>query len=133
VDLCPKCFKGERWGAGEGRGPGAPSAKAVQQLVKDLLALPASPGEPSGTPPSCFPTPEGKFPAGMCAKDFIRLEASEAVPDESGWTDQETLLLLEGARQPATMLPRLASCNMRMPCLPLCPMVCRSSASLPRH
>jgi hypothetical protein len=44
-----------------------------------------------------LPTPaEGKFPAGMCAKDFIRLEAADAVPDESGWTDQETLLLLEG-------------------------------------
>lgn len=32
----------------------------------------------------------------MCSKDFIRLEAADAVPDDSGWTDQETLLLLEG-------------------------------------
>ena len=48
--------------------------------------------------PTYLPTPaEGKFPAGMCAKDFIKLEAADAVPDESGWTDQETLLLLEGA------------------------------------
>ncbi|PRW57272.1 SWI SNF complex [Chlorella sorokiniana] len=44
--------------------------------------------------PKCFK--EGKFPSGMSSKDFIRLEAADAVPDESGWTDQETLLLLEG-------------------------------------
>ncbi|EFN54822.1 hypothetical protein CHLNCDRAFT_134832 [Chlorella variabilis] len=44
--------------------------------------------------PKCFK--EGKFPAGMSVKDFIRLAAADAVPDDSGWTDQETLLLLEG-------------------------------------
>ncbi|KAL4441240.1 hypothetical protein ABPG77_011477 [Micractinium sp. CCAP 211/92] len=44
--------------------------------------------------PKCFK--EGKFPPGMSARDFIRLEAADAVPDNSGWTDQETLLLLEG-------------------------------------
>ena len=32
----------------------------------------------------------------MSGRDFVRLDASEGVPDESGWTDQETLLLLEG-------------------------------------
>ncbi|PSC72177.1 swi snf complex [Micractinium conductrix] len=44
--------------------------------------------------PTCFK--EGKFPPGMSARDFVRLEAADAVPDGSGWTDQETLLLLEG-------------------------------------
>lgn len=39
---------------------------------------------------------EGRFPPGCAAKDFIRVAATDAVPDDSGWTDQETLLLLEG-------------------------------------
>ncbi|KAL4857267.1 SWI/SNF complex subunit [Chlorella vulgaris] len=47
--------------------------------------------------PKCFK--EGRFPANTAARDFIRLEAADAVPDESGWTDQETLLLLEGIQR----------------------------------
>lgn len=39
---------------------------------------------------------EGRFPPGCSSKDFIRITANEAVPDASGWSDQETLLLLEG-------------------------------------
>ncbi|GAB4819040.1 hypothetical protein N2152v2_006086 [Parachlorella kessleri] len=39
---------------------------------------------------------EGRFPPGCTAKDFVRLDARQAAPDPSGWTDQETLLLLEG-------------------------------------
>ena len=71
--------------------------------------MPPPPPPPPEPRPCSPPTPlrtfryiffiiaaEGKFPAGMSSKDFIRLEAADAVPDESGWTDQETLLLLEG-------------------------------------
>jgi SWI/SNF related-matrix-associated actin-dependent regulator of chromatin subfamily C len=39
---------------------------------------------------------EGRFPPGCSSKDFIRVAATDAVPDQSGWTDQETMLLLEG-------------------------------------
>ena len=39
---------------------------------------------------------EGRFPPGCSSKDFIKVAANEAVPDASGWSDQETLLLLEG-------------------------------------
>lgn len=40
---------------------------------------------------------EGRFPPGCSSKDFIRLTATDVVPDlSSGWSDQETLLLLEG-------------------------------------
>lgn len=38
---------------------------------------------------------EGRFPPGTCAKDFIYIDRSSATPDKSGWSDQETLLLLE--------------------------------------
>jgi len=39
---------------------------------------------------------EGRFPPGCSSKDFIRVAATDAVSDNSGWTDQETMLLLEG-------------------------------------
>jgi SWI/SNF related-matrix-associated actin-dependent regulator of chromatin subfamily C len=38
---------------------------------------------------------EGRFPPGTCAKDFIRIDPSSATTSASGWSDQETLLLLE--------------------------------------
>jgi SWI/SNF related-matrix-associated actin-dependent regulator of chromatin subfamily C len=38
---------------------------------------------------------EGRFPPGCAAKDFVRVTAADAVPDPSGWSPQETLLLLE--------------------------------------
>jgi SWI/SNF related-matrix-associated actin-dependent regulator of chromatin subfamily C len=45
--------------------------------------------------PDCFG--DGKFGAGMTTGDFIRMDASDAAVDaDGGWTDQETLLLLEG-------------------------------------
>jgi SWI/SNF related-matrix-associated actin-dependent regulator of chromatin subfamily C len=39
---------------------------------------------------------EGRFPPGCSSKDFIRVAATDAVADNSGWSDQETMLLLEG-------------------------------------
>lgn len=39
---------------------------------------------------------EGRFPPGTSAKDFIRVEATSATADATGWSAQETLLLLEG-------------------------------------
>jgi SWI/SNF related-matrix-associated actin-dependent regulator of chromatin subfamily C len=39
---------------------------------------------------------EGRFPPGCSSKDFIRVAATDAIPDNSGWTEQETMLLLEG-------------------------------------
>lgn len=39
---------------------------------------------------------EGRFPPGCSSKDFIRVAATDPVPDNSGWTEQETMLLLEG-------------------------------------
>ena len=39
---------------------------------------------------------DGKFPPGCSAKDFIRVTATDAVADASGWSQPETLLLLEG-------------------------------------
>jgi hypothetical protein len=45
--------------------------------------------------PDCFG--DGKFGAGMTTGDFIRMDAADAAGDaDGGWTDQETLLLLEG-------------------------------------
>ena len=38
----------------------------------------------------------GRFPPGTAAKDFVRIAADTAAPDTSGWSDHETLLLLEG-------------------------------------
>jgi hypothetical protein len=38
---------------------------------------------------------DGCFPPGLAARDFVRVAAADAVPDASGWSDQETLLLLE--------------------------------------
>lgn len=80
--------------------------RAATQQVLDgcwhhCLRSRSIPTPPSLNPSDLYPAlpshqAEGKFPAGMCAKDFVRLEAADAVPDESGWTDQETLLLLEG-------------------------------------
>jgi len=39
---------------------------------------------------------EGRFPPGCSAKDFVKVTATDPVRDDSGWSDQETLLLLEG-------------------------------------
>lgn len=39
---------------------------------------------------------EGRFPPGTAAKDFVKIDAAAAAPKDGGWTDQETLLLLEG-------------------------------------
>ncbi|GMH38909.1 hypothetical protein BSKO_06807 [Bryopsis sp. KO-2023] len=38
---------------------------------------------------------EGRFPPGTSAKDFIRLDQSTGEPNADGWSQQETLLLLE--------------------------------------
>lgn len=38
---------------------------------------------------------EGRFPPGCCGKDFSKVSAMDSVRDGSGWSDQETLLLLE--------------------------------------
>jgi SWI/SNF related-matrix-associated actin-dependent regulator of chromatin subfamily C len=38
---------------------------------------------------------EGRFPPGTCAKDFIKIDKSSVKARQSGWSDQETLLLLE--------------------------------------
>jgi len=43
--------------------------------------------------PNCYV--EGRFPSTMYSGDFIKLEATPK-PSETEWTDQETLLLLEG-------------------------------------
>eukprot|EP00803_Ostreobium_quekettii_P007065 evm.model.scf_1407.2 EVM.evm.TU.scf_1407.2 scf_1407:7799-21268(+) len=39
---------------------------------------------------------EGRFPPGTSAKDFVRIEQDNEEVDAAGWTQQETLLLLEG-------------------------------------
>ena len=45
--------------------------------------------------PDCFG--DGKFGPGMTSADFIRMDAADAAADaDGGWSDQETLLLLEG-------------------------------------
>ena len=93
LDLCPKCFKG-------GRRRPLPLPAAPFSRLSPLPRCPtvssAHPAPYIAPPPSTAPPAEGKFPAGMSVKDFIRLAAADAVPDDSGWTDQETLLLLEG-------------------------------------
>jgi SWI/SNF related-matrix-associated actin-dependent regulator of chromatin subfamily C len=38
---------------------------------------------------------EGHFPPGCCAKDFVKVSFMDGVRDSSGWSDQETSLLLE--------------------------------------
>lgn len=38
---------------------------------------------------------QGRFPAGASAADFVRIEAKDSIPDPSGWSEQETALLLE--------------------------------------
>lgn len=38
---------------------------------------------------------EGRFPPGTCAKDFVKIDKASAKARQSGWSDQETLLLLE--------------------------------------
>lgn len=90
-------------------------------------------------PPPPLPLAEGKFPPGMSARDFIRLEAADAVPDDSGWTDQETLLLLEGRlglaagrlgkAPPSLLLIRPCPCALLLtphdPSLAAAPLSCR--------
>ena len=45
--------------------------------------------------PVCYS--EGRFPSTLHSGDFIKLDSSPySLSDESGWSDQETLLLLEG-------------------------------------
>ncbi|CAL8469788.1 g9330 [Coccomyxa elongata] len=39
---------------------------------------------------------EGRFPPGCTARDFIRIDAAQPSENPKEWTDQETLLLLEG-------------------------------------
>ena len=39
---------------------------------------------------------EGRFPPGTAAKDFVKVDRAAAAPMDGGWSDQETLLLLEG-------------------------------------
>jgi SWI/SNF related-matrix-associated actin-dependent regulator of chromatin subfamily C len=38
---------------------------------------------------------EGRLPPGTAAKDFIKIDKQSAKQNASGWSDQETLLLLE--------------------------------------
>lgn len=38
---------------------------------------------------------EGRFPPGCCASDFVRLGWHDVVPEDTDWSDQETLRLLE--------------------------------------
>ena len=38
---------------------------------------------------------DGRFPPGCSSKDFVRVAATDPVHDASGWSDEETLLLLE--------------------------------------
>lgn len=57
-------------------------------------SLSKSRGEFAVCPP-CYS--EGRFPSTLHSGDFIKLESSPyALSDEAGWSDQETLLLLEG-------------------------------------
>eukprot|EP00210_Caulerpa_lentillifera_P002940 g2807.t1 len=39
---------------------------------------------------------EGRLPTGTTSKDFVRINGPGVKTDQSAWTDQETLLLLEG-------------------------------------
>lgn len=70
---------------------------------------------------------EGRFPAGLCSKDFVRIDRRNPQLDESGWSGVENLLLLEALElfgdnwaQVAEHVGTKSQVSMSRPCCSAC-------------